>query len=199
MATGRVDVDAAADRIAARRDRMSAKGDRSHAGDDRQAALTDRLVSAEERAKLLRDELTGSYYRAAGFLELEREIIEAERTERSFVLTFIDVDGLKTVNDISGHAAGDDLLREVVRCIRGVVREYDVIVRYGGDEFICGMADVHIADVVGRFDRANAALRETNSASITIGVAERQKGEGLADLARRADAAMYKNRQRRTD
>lgn len=139
-ASGRLDIAAATDRNAARRDRNSARGDRTHAADDRLAAHTDRSLSSQERAALLLDELTGSYRRAAGFLELEREILKAERTERPFTMAFIDVDGLKAVNDTLGHEAGDELLLAVARSLRAVVRDYDVIVRYGGDEFICGMA-----------------------------------------------------------
>ena len=199
VANGRIDLDAASDRNAARRDRLSAQADRLHAAHDRKAAEVDRLLAAEERSEWLRDELTGSYRRAPGLVELEREIIRAERTERSYVLAFIDVDGLKAVNDMFGHDAGDEHLREVVRCIRRVVRDYDVVLRYGGDEFICGMADTHIADVVERFDRVNAALRAGSNASVTVGVAERQKGESLAELISRADTEMYESRNRRTD
>ena len=199
IAAGQIDLDAASDRNAARRDRLAARGDRTHAADDRKAAAIDRVLAALERTAWLRDELTGTYVRAAGLVELEREIIMAERTEHSYVLAFIDVDGLKTINDTFGHDVGDDHLREVVRCIRGVVRDYDVVVRYGGDEFICGMADVHGAEVVERFDRVNLALHEGNHASISVGVAEREKGEELAELISRADAAMYESRERRTD
>ncbi|MCW2750171.1 MAG: diguanylate cyclase with sensor [Aeromicrobium sp.] len=196
-ASGHVDVDAATDRDAARRDRNSAKADRDHASHDRQAAFTDRSLSSQERAVLLLDELTGSYRRAAGFLELEREIVIAERTEQRFTLAFIDVDGLKSVNDTLGHDAGDDLLRTVVRSVRDVVRDYDVIVRYGGDEFICGMADVATSEVIARFDKANLALRAADHSSVSVGVVERKRGEGLASLIDRADTAMYEGRERR--
>ena len=194
-AAGKVDTHAVRDRDAAMRDRLSAKGDRNHAEGDRGAAWNDRDLSAKERALMLQDSLTGSYRRAAGFLELEREIVKAERTEHSFVLSFIDVDGLKVVNDTQGHSAGDDLLRHVVRNVRQVVRDYDVIVRYGGDEFICGMADVTVADVRERLGRANHALHNEN-ASVSVGVVLRMRGEGLAALIARADSAMYKGRKR---
>lgn len=189
-----VDLDAATDRSASRRDRGAAGGDRRHARDDREAARTDRLLSARARADLLVDELTGAYRRSAGFLELEREIIKAERTQKSFVLAFLDVDDLKATNDSVGHLAGDHLLREVVGCVRRVIRQYDVLVRYGGDEFLCGMLDMSLAEVSARLDRANADLEERDHASVTIGLAEREPGEGLDSLLARADAAMYRAR-----
>ncbi len=191
---GHVDVDAAADRFAAREDRQSAGGDRDHASHDRHAAFMDRSLSATERADLLVDELTGTYRRAAGFLELEREIIKAERTRECFVMAFIDVDGLKVVNDTSGHRRGDLLLQEVVRSLRGVVREYDIIVRYGGDEFVCGLAGMGLPEVGQRLSFANTYLRDRDHNSVSIGLAEREPGEGLESLIARADTAMYEAR-----
>ncbi|RYY44224.1 MAG: GGDEF domain-containing protein [Actinomycetales bacterium] len=146
---------------------------------------------------MLLDELTGCYLRAAGFLELEREIIKAERVEQPFTMVFVDVDGLKRINDTQGHEAGDALLRAVVDSVRQVVREYDVVVRYGGDEFLCGMADCDSSEVSVRFERANAALRRADHASVSFGIVERTKGETLASLISRADQAMYDAREER--
>lgn len=109
----------------------------------------------------------------------------------------IDVDGLKAVNDSQGHGAGDHLLREVVSCVRRVVREYDVLVRYGGAEFLCGLPDMGIAEVAERLDRANADLVERDHASVTVGLAEREPGERLEALIARADTAMYLTREAR--
>lgn len=194
---GRVDVDAAADRSAARRDRESANGDRAHARHDRHAAFMDRSLSARERADLLIDDLTGTYRRAAGFLEFEREIIKAERTREVFVMAFIDVDGLKVVNDTSGHRRGDLLLQEVVAGLRGVLREYDIIVRYGGDEFLCGLGGMSLAEVAQRLSFANTYLKDRDYNSVSIGLAEREPGEGLESLIARADTAMYEARELR--
>ncbi|MEO6605443.1 MAG: GGDEF domain-containing protein [Aeromicrobium sp.] len=186
-----MDLDAASDRNAARRDRSSASGDRTHASSDRLAAQTDRQLSSQERVATLIDELTGCYRREAGFHELEREIIKAERTEQLFTMAFIDIDGLKTVNDTHGHEVGDVLLRAVASSLRGVLRDYDIVVRYGGDEFVCGMSDVHADEVAGRLEQANTTLRDRDHATVSFGVVERLRGEGLASLISRADADMY--------
>ena len=53
------------------------------------------------------------------------------------MVAFIDVDGLKAVNDRRGHADGDELLRGVVQCVKRNLRPYDFIMRFGGDEFVC--------------------------------------------------------------
>ena len=197
VSAGWVDLDAASDRRAARRDRQSSSGDRGHARHDREAAWTDRSLSAKEHADLLVDGLTGTYRRAAGFLELEREIIKAERTQQSYVLAFLDVNGLKSVNDSLGHGAGDTVLRLVVDTVRAQVREYDIIVRYGGDEFVCGLPDMSLTEVTERLDAANAQLLRQHGTSVSVGLALRETGEGLETLIERADAAMYRSRESR--
>lgn len=191
------DPTAAADRAGAKRDRQGSANDRKHAEHDRVAAATDRALSARERNALLVDGLTGVHRREAGLLELEREIMKAKRTGHPFVLAFLDVDGLKTTNDTRGHAAGDELLRRVVDSVRGVLRDYDLIVRYGGDEFLVGVMDLPAAKAALRFELANARLAVNADASMSVGVAELAPADSLADLIARADRAMYDARRAR--
>lgn len=195
----RVDVDSASDRVGARHDREAAAGDRGDSVSDRSAAASDRALSVHERDALLLDALTGAYQRPAGFLELEREIVKAERTDQPFVLGFIDVDGLKVVNDTQGHGEGDDLLRQVVDLVRDQLREYDVVVRFGGDEFVCGLQELPLDEVRQRLEAVNSGLQETKNASISFGLVEREPGEELEALLARADHAMYEARATRRD
>ncbi|MCX6399796.1 MAG: GGDEF domain-containing protein [Propionibacteriales bacterium] len=191
------DSEALGDRRAALHDRQAAGADRVNARFDRLAAASDRTLAERDRAELLLDELTGFYRRAAGFLALDREIVKAERTAQPFVLVFVDVDGLKAVNDQHGHEAGDLLLREVARCIRAVLRDYDICIRYGGDEFICAVTDLSLPKVAARFEAANEELNAVDHASVSVGLVERAPGEELPSLIGRADAAMYDARQQR--
>jgi diguanylate cyclase (GGDEF)-like protein len=71
--------------------------------------------------------------------ELEREIARATRTRQPLVLAFVDVDHLKEINDVHGHAAGDQVLQAVAETLRTTLRGYDLIFRYGGDEFVCAL------------------------------------------------------------
>ena len=175
-------VAAAADRAEAERDRHVSAGDRHDADRDREASSVDRTMSAGERQLFLVDGLTGARRRDAGLLELEREIVRARRTGQTFVLVFVDVDGLKRINDVHGHAAGDELLAQVVSTIRSSLRAYDLIVRYGGDEFLCGLMDLRLDDTVARFVQINARLIADHAASVTAGMAELQAGDQLHDL-----------------
>ncbi|MDO8307934.1 MAG: GGDEF domain-containing protein [Actinomycetota bacterium] len=192
---GRVDVEAASDRAGAKRDRLGAQGDRKHAADDREAAGVDRELAAERVSSLVFDELTGAYVRGAGVQELEREIVQARRTGETFVLAFVDVDGLKEVNDGRGHQAGDTLLVDVADAIRGVVRDYDVVVRFGGDEFICGQLGVTLAGAVERFAGINLSLSKSAGGAVSVGVVELAAGEELEDLISRGDQTMYANKR----
>ncbi len=103
---------------------------------DRLRALVDQCARLASQVTV--DELTGTLRRGAGMAALQREIDRARRLkEKGLAVIFIDVDGLKEVNDHDGHAAGDERLRATVAAMRERLRSYDLVIRYGGDEFIC--------------------------------------------------------------
>lgn len=193
---GHVDAEAAADRAGAKRDRKGSAGDRKHSEDDRDAASADRVLSAVDRANLVVDGLTGAHQRAPGLAEMEREVMKAQRTGGSFALVFVDVDGLKATNDSQGHGAGDQVLRLIVAALRKALREYDLIVRYGGDEFLCGLSDVSLEDVEQRLSETRTALA-TTGLSFSYGLAAREGTDTLQNMIDRADLAMYQQRRDR--
>jgi diguanylate cyclase (GGDEF)-like protein len=192
-----VDAEAAADRAEASGDRREAAGDRASAADDRRAAAADRSRSAQEREAASIDLLTHTRRREQGLAEIERELARAKRTNRPFALAFVDVNGLKRTNDSLGHAAGDELLRQTADVIRSRLRSYDLIVRFGGDEFLCALLDVTIEQAAERFSLVNADLASAEKASISVGLAELQADDDLETLIARADRAMYSEREQR--
>lgn len=194
-AANEIDTGAAADRAGALRDRRGGASDRTQAADDREAASADRLLSAQERVASSMDELTHAYRRDAGVVELEREIARAKRTKQPLTLAFVDVDGLKEMNDSLGHAAGDRLLCGTADSIRTHLRSYDLVVRFGGDEFLCALLDATTTEAAERFSLVNADLASHHQASVTVGFAELQADDALTDLVARADEAMYTARQ----
>lgn len=191
------DQGAIADRAAALRDRRGGASDRIQAADDREAASADRVLSAAERADSSIDELTRAYRRDAGTLQLEREIAAAKRMSRSLVLAFVDVDGLKATNDSEGHVAGDARLRSTAESMRAQLRSYDLIVRFGGDEFVCALADVSLPEATKRFESVRTTMLENDLGSISVGLAELQADDSLEGLIARADKALYEERERR--
>ncbi len=186
---------AAADRAEALRDRRGGASDRIQAADDREAASADRVIAARERVASSIDELTLAHRRDAGIVELEREIARAQRMKESLTLGFVDIDHLKETNDSLGHAAGDQLLRGTAASIRAHLRSYDLIIRFGGDEFLCALFGATKAEAANRFTLMNADLAETQQASFSVGLAELEVDDALEVLIARADRALYKEKQ----
>lgn len=185
--------------------RSATRADRAAAADDRAAAARDGAASADDRRHaqqridaLSHDALTGFYQRGAGLIELARDYARGERTGEPFTVAFVDIDGLKRLNDTAGHAAGDEGIHRVATVIRSVLRGYDVLVRYGGDEFLCGTLGLEEAVARDRWTRLQAALDDAGGSTVSFGVVQRRGEESLDDVIRRADDAMYaQKRQRR--
>jgi diguanylate cyclase len=95
------------------------------------------------------------------------------------------------MNDAHGHGAGDRLLGRVATAIRRVVRDYDVVVRYGGDEFLCCILGLDVVEAQARFDGLNATLAAHGGGTASVGVVQLEQGEALEHAIARADAAMY--------
>ena len=179
-------------------DRESSAGDRGHAERDRQSSLAERVLAAEEREGASHDQLTGVSLRGAGFVALNRDIARAKRTAEPLVLAFIDVDGLKAVNDSEGHAAGDRLLLEVANALRARLRPYDLIIRYGGDEFICAILGLSLDEATKRLALVNETLAaDLEHGSVTVGLADLRPEDSLETLVARADGALYRERDQR--
>jgi diguanylate cyclase (GGDEF)-like protein len=117
----------------------------------------------------------------------------AGRTSGQLVLAYVDVIGLKALNDSEGHPAGDALLKRVVAQIRQHVRSYDLIIRLGGDEFLCAMSNVTMPDVRERFNQVAAALAPGGDA-ISAGFAELAAEETASELIARADSELLEAR-----
>lgn len=117
--------------------RALAARDRAAAALDRKEAALDRLRAAEYLRRTYRDELTGALQRQVGRERLVHEVQRAQRFGDELVIAFLDVVHLKGVNDTRGHDAGDKLLAAVGSSLHRCLRSYDVVVRYGGDEFVC--------------------------------------------------------------
>ncbi|HEY8632841.1 MAG TPA: GGDEF domain-containing protein, partial [Candidatus Limnocylindrales bacterium] len=183
--------------------RVQAAADRARAAADRARAAKDRANAARERDRLeaeLRsahlDELTGAYRREMGHLALSHEIDRARRSDGRFVIAFVDVDRLKIVNDREGHAAGDRVLKTVVTAIRSRLRSFDPIIRYGGDEFVCGIGGTDVAEAERRFESIGIAIEADARVGISVGLAALTIGETADQLTERADAAMLEVKAR---
>ncbi len=175
---------------------------RARAAEDRARAAEDRARAARERRHLEvalhqahLDDLTGAFRRNSGTLAITQEIERARRGDGRFVLAFVDVDRLKEVNDRDGHPVGDEVLRRVAEALRSHLRSYDPVVRFGGDEFLCGLGGASLAEVETRFDHMAGALMSEAGIGVSVGLAELVARQGLDEdaldeLVARADAAL---------
>jgi diguanylate cyclase (GGDEF)-like protein len=162
--------------------------------------------SVEMEQLALTDELTGLRNRR-GFLVLADHALRmARRTRSKCALVFIDLDGLKRVNDTRGHAAGDALIADAGKVLMHVFRESDVVGRVGGDEFAVfalleesdGAHAVN-ARLLAEIDKFNAQAVPTMRFSMSIGIEELPftSNTPLDVLLSRADRAMYEKKKRR--
>ena len=147
-----------------------------------------------------RDFLTGLLNRRETLRRIGQEHSRAGRLSKPLSVVMVDIDRFKEINDAHGHAAGDDVLQELSRKIREVVRDYDIVCRYGGEEFLVATpeADGETARAVA--ERLRCAVEEMaitvgdGSAirfTVSAGVAQWKKGENVDQLIARADAALY--------
>ena len=186
---------AAEHRAQAASDRQATAHDRELAARDRLAALADRELLTRRLAAAETDSLTGTRTRKAGLDDLQREIDRCRRTGTPLSIAYFDVVGLKARNDSQGRPAGDQLLIDVVACIRAHVRTYDHVTRMGGDEFVCAMPNMTIADAQTRFSQIACALAGAPDAhAIRTGFAELEASETTSQLIARADHALTATR-----
>jgi diguanylate cyclase (GGDEF)-like protein len=163
----------------------------------------------EEQTRLthqaLHDALTGLPNRVLFLERLAQSVEAASRRSIHSAVLFIDIDRFKAVNDIAGHAAGDQLLIGVARRLREVLRPADTVARLGGDEFVVlceNLYDVQ-KEAVAIADRICETVSQPFSAagnelftSASIGIAFVRPGDDPHVLVARADSAMYMAKQR---
>jgi diguanylate cyclase (GGDEF)-like protein len=166
------------------------------AGVDREVlqAIDSRLERLREAAAV--DELTGALRRAAGLAALEREVRRAHRFEdRKLVVAFVDLDNLKVVNDTRGHAAGDAVLRELAAALRRRLRAYDLVIRWGGDEFVCSLPGAGLEAAQRALDDIRTEVFARTDCTFSAGFDELGVDGDAASLVARADADYYERRR----
>lgn len=146
-----------------------------------------------------RDPLTGLWNRRGFAIAATQAFAEADRAGTVCQVVFVDVDGLKALNDAHGHAAGDDALVALATAIGHALREADVACRLGGDEFVFIALDTPASAIDALVDRIDGMLATAPVAApltFSFGVAERAPGSeaSLDALVEAADHDMYRNK-----
>ena len=161
-----------------------------------------KLQQAEQTAS--RDPLTGLDNRSGVQRKIEYRIAE----KRAFCAAMLDLNNFKRVNDVFGHPAGDDLLKQFAAELQSGVRPIDVVGRWGGDEFVV-VLDCDLTEATSRIERIQnsvsgdytvecAAGPQKVAINVAAGVVQWNSGNTLAVLMQRADTAMYQQKNRGT-
>jgi diguanylate cyclase (GGDEF)-like protein len=160
------------------------------------------LVGQVERLRLRAfvDALTGVWNRAALFDLLHREVERAKRSEAAALsVAMLDIDHFKQVNDNFGHPAGDEVLKEICSRLKSVVRPYDAVGRYGGEEFLVVFPETGVEQAQAQAERLRRAIEsepfqlgdQPRTVTISVGITSLRPEDGVQELLERADQALY--------
>jgi diguanylate cyclase (GGDEF)-like protein len=165
-------------------------------------AIINARLHGAVRGQALSDMLTGLPNRRALDERLDSEIKRANRTDHSFSVVMMDLDGFKLINDTFGHDVGDDVLRQVAQCLRSGLRSTDFIARYGGDELTLILPDTgwpEAETVINKLQEKihDLAIHLPNEETICLGVSGGvavfpRHANNAPNLLRAADEALYR-------
>jgi diguanylate cyclase (GGDEF)-like protein len=164
------------------------------------------LISQVEKLRIRAfvDPLTSVWNRSGIFDVLNRELERARRTKQPLCVCMLDLDHFKRINDTYHHQSGDEILKETCVRVRGAVRPYDALGRYGGEEFLLIFPDSSLEQARTQAERVREAvggrpfpmkpgIEET--VTISIGVSQVGPDETANQAVARADAALYKAKE----
>jgi diguanylate cyclase (GGDEF)-like protein/PAS domain S-box-containing protein len=152
------------------------------------------------------DELTGLPNRYLFFDRIGTALARARRTGARMGLLYVDIDDFKQVNDVHGHAAGDELLRGVAARLANCARDSDTVARIGGDEFVLILEDLNSADdadrIAHQIGAAMAIPMRIDSAELAVGASIGcavfpDHGQRIEELLKHADIDMYRQKKAR--
>ena len=165
--------------------------------------LEDRLVEAREsmRFQATHDLLTSLWNRGVVLELVTRDVLRSRRDGSCIAVMMCDIDHFKNFNDQYGHAAGDEVLREVARRLQHSVRSYDMVGRYGGEEFLVALNRCDPASAVSRAENLRAIIGNKPflvgdkrlTATISVGLALSSEFGNCAvdEIVHAADMALY--------
>jgi diguanylate cyclase (GGDEF)-like protein len=133
------------------------------------------------------------------FFQLEKQIGFAQRSERSLTVAFIDLDGLKIINDNQGHDAGDKFIKTFTEVLNTHLRKYDIIARIGGDEFLIIFPECTLKrakDIVERIKEELISKEMSFKYDFSFGFSEYNAGNKMDvdKMVKIADNAMYQQK-----
>lgn len=155
-----------------------------------------RLAEEELRETAITDELTGLFNRHYFETIIIDRIQKSDHSGEPLSMLLLDLDHFKQVNDTFGHPIGDELLRHVAQIMLRSIRETDILVRFGGEEFAILLPKTNLEGALAAAEKIRRAIEEQPLPAIgvrtaSVGVAERFKSESFRHWYRRLDGALY--------
>jgi len=127
----------------------------------------------------------------------KRELSRAKRFGYSLSLMVIDINKFKELNDTKGHLFGNQIIQQVAEMLAEKVRKYDVLCRYGGDEFVVIFPKVSKEEAIGLRGKLKRYIERTTFVTISVGISNYpEDGKSLKTLFNRADKDMYKDKDK---
>lgn len=164
-------------------------------------AISKALQHAETETYALTDPMTGLPNARSMQIHFDKEVKRATRSDSTFQVLVLDLDGFKAVNDTHGHKTGDKMLKEISKVIRGQLRDYDFLARYGGDEFVAIVPETQSEDVLELCRRIEESVNafelpvgdgQITRVGVSVGAASYPtNGETFDQIIIAADKAMY--------
>lgn len=155
-------------------------------------AIDNARLYEETRALSLRDSLTGLANRRHMGIIMNDNLARAKRSGTPFSVIMFDIDHFKKVNDTQGHDAGDVILVETTRVASGELRDIDLKVRFGGEEFLVLLPDAGLDEASNVAERIRLAVQEKVAITISLGVTSYREGDDQEGLIKRVDTALYR-------
>ncbi len=156
-------------------------------------AVQNAMLYKEMKELAARDKLTGLYNRRLFEEQFDAAVARCQRNGEQLSLLVVDLDGLKRINDLGGHPAGDEALRALAEALTESCRAGDIPCRLGGDEFAIILSGATPDDAIKVAERAQEALIHKGPYSFSGGVARAATNLGSSyDLYRSADIAAYR-------
>jgi len=160
-------------------------------------AISNSLLYEQTKVRSLHDPLTNVANRNLMDVELEKYFARAKRFESPLSVIMLDLDNFKKFNDTYGHTAGDKLLVDTAAILLKEVRETDVVVRYGGEEFLVLLPEAEIQDAYEVAERIRKSVEDTTGVTISIGISSYSAGmQNGRVLIKKADEALYRAKHR---
>lgn len=158
------------------------------------------LLASHLEQKAITDSLTGMINHDHVFYELGRRLLKAREEQSPLCIIMADIDHFKKVNDTYGHLAGDEVLKEVASRLKTSLRGFDIVGRYGGEEFMLILHSANLSTAKAIAQRIRSRIMATPvdlpdtllDVTLSLGVALAQDSDSAESLVERADRALYR-------